>query len=413
MSARARILVMPAGQFQVPAVLEAQRLGYEVLAIDRNPNAEAFAYADFTETIDPADVDRVARTAENHRVRAVFPVAHDLSVITGAIVAKRLGLNAVPVDVARRCRNKRLTRHRLREHRPSYCPEFCVLESSADLPGAVHRLGFPLIMKPTDSSGSKGVLVVDNDKNLADGYAYARSFSEEGVVLAEELLASNQVSVESITYRGRTEILAIGDTLTTSLPFRATTGHTMPATLSQEAMEEVGFVVRETLALLGSEQGPSHLEFCLTEDGPKLLDVAARVSGGFIASHLVPIATGVNVLRAVLSVALGQTPDVRHTTHRGAAIRFFNPPAGVVQTVDGLEDARAIPGVLDVACQLAPGDTASPIENSAGRVGHVLAHGKDAAEAAERAERALRSVRITLQPRRFSVPCAAVSEGWG
>ena len=388
MKTRKRILIMPAGQFQVSAIVEAKRMGLETVAFDRNPDAEGLAYADFAEPIDPGDVDPATEAAHNHKVDAVISIANDPSVVPAAIIAKRLGLIGLHPDVALLCRNKRLTRLKLKDCLPQYCPDFRIISSVDDL-GLTSELEFPIVIKPTDSNGSKGVIVVDDPENIVEGYQYAMCHSNEGLVLAEEHLSGNEVSIETITFDGDTHILSVTDKITTPPPYCAEIGHTVPSSLAQTDLEALKTCAVEIINAFGIDHGPAHVEIFITDKGPKLVEIGARMGGGCITSHLVPLATGINMTKAVIDVALGETPNIEQLKHGASAIRFITPREGRINAIKGLDDVRKIPGVVEVFCSIKPGDEVQTIANSDHRTGHVITAGDTISEASNIAERAL------------------------
>ncbi len=389
-------MIMPAGQFQVPVILEARQMGLKVLAIDRNSEAPGLRVADFAEVVDPSDVGCATELARKYQVTAVMSVANDPSVVPAALIAERLGLPGIPSAIARLCRSKRLARLQLLEALPQYCPPFRILSPEGPLLKSTSGLPFPLVLKPTDSNGSRGVVVVDRPEDLENGYQYARNYSQEGLVIAEEFLRGRQVSIETLSYNGNTRILGIIDKTTTSPPFCVVTGHTIPTVLSKKDSRALELAAREIVDAFELKNSPCHLEMCLTEKGPKLLDIGARLSGGGIASHLLPLSTGINAMRAAISIALGMEPEVEQNKNSAAAIRFLTPPAGKVDAVLGLRAASDMPSVLDVVCKLKPGDMVQALEHSARRVGYVLVRGTDREDAANNARRALDTIKISV-----------------
>jgi biotin carboxylase len=141
-----------------------------------------------------------------------------------------------------------------------------------------------------------------------------------------------------------------------------------------------------------------HAEIYVTKHGPKLVEFAARLGGGHITSHLVPIAMGVNLTRAVIAMALGDTPPLTRTRSQGAAIRFLTPLPGRVTRIQGLSLARTMPGIVELACSLSPGSTVHRLENSNHRIGYVIGKGRDTTDAIAAANRAAETIRIDTEP---------------
>ncbi len=393
-SNKPRIAVIPAGQFQVQAILDAQSMGYAVVAFDGNPQAPGLKIADFPEAVNPMDTERAIELARRYGVVGVISVANDPCIVPLALLSEALHLPGITPEQARLARDKSGVRERLSKSLPHYCPRYWVVNSREDLPRVGAICGWPAVLKPCLSSGSKGVVIVNDETELDAAYQYSSRFTNDNKVLAEERLIGQEVSVEGLVANGQTYIAAVTDKLTTPPPFCVEIGHSIPSRLPTGLRERVNGCVRDIVRTLGLNNCALHAEVYVTGRGPKLVELGARLGGGCITSHLVPLATGINLNRAVVSMATGQAPAVTPTLSQGAAIRFMTPPVGRVTAIHGLSEAREAPGVVEVACTLSTGDIVSRLENSDHRVGYVIATGPDAESAMASAAAALGQIRI-------------------
>ncbi len=399
------MLVMPAGQFQVPVIRDAHEAGLEVVAMDGNPNAPGLQLADFAEAVNPLDVDRAIEVARRYRVDGVVAVASDPCLVPCAEVCHALGLPGIDPETAKLSRNKLRMRQQLQATRPQYCPRFHGLESEEQARGIPEACGLPAVLKPVQSSGSKGAFVVQKAEELVAAFRYAKRFSPSGVVLAEELLSGREVSVEGIVTSGTARIVAITDKTTTAPPYCVEIAHVVPSSLSHDVQNGLRDAVEAIARCFNLDTCALHAEMFVTANGIKLVELGARLGGGCIASHLVPLATGVNLNRAAVAIAMGEPPSLEPTVSRGAAIRFLTPEPGVVTRISGLEDARSMAGVEEVVCSLSAGSVVHALENSDHRVGYVIAFGHDAKAAQATASEGAARVHIETVPHEGST-CA-------
>jgi biotin carboxylase len=394
---KADLLILPAGQFQVPAIREAQEMGLKVVAMDGNPSAPGLAQADFAETVNPMEAGRAVEVARRYGVRGVATVASDPGLIPCSEVCAALGLPGLGPEKARLMRNKLRVRERLRQELPEYCPSFYEVASAADLERAAEVCGWPLVLKPLDASGSKGVVVVEGPGELEAAYRYALGFARTGTLLAEELLRGNEVSVEGVACGGSTHIFAITDKTTGAFPHCVEIAHAIPSQLPEETQGALARCVERIVGALDLDNCAIHAEVYATAKGPKLVEFGARLGGGCITSHLVPLATGISANRAVIAMAMAERPDVTPTRAQGAAIRFLEAPPGRVRAVEGLSAARKMAGVVEVQCGIGVGDTVHRMENSDHRFGFVIATGRDAEEASQEARRAAEAITVVTE----------------
>ncbi len=394
------ILIIPAGSFQLPAIQTAQAMGLRVIALDGNPHAPGLKAADFGHAVEPRHVSEALACVARYAVDGVVSVASDPCVVAAADMAATLGTPGLSPESARRARNKLLSRIYLQERLPLYLPAFHPVSGVESLRQAARKIGFPFVLKPVESNGSKGVVIVDEDAELDMVFNYVSRFvqpvycGDTPPMIAEEFLDGPEVSVEGLVIGNVPHVAAITDKRTTPPPFCVEIGHVIPSRLSEHMQEELRLAVLRIAAALGISNCGIHAELRLTQDGVKLVELGARLGGGCIASHLVPLATGVNMLEAVIAIALGNTPIITPQHSRAAAIRFLTPGPGQVIAIDGIEQARAVSGVEEVQCSLRVGDTITSFEHSDHRVGYVIASGASAEDAEIRAQQAVDCIHI-------------------
>ena len=183
---------------------------------------------------------------------------------------------------------------------------------------------FPLIVKPTDRSGSRGVEKVLVPVQLEEAISRARKESFEHKAIIEEFVTGREISVEAISNEGQHTILQITDKVTTGAPFFVELEHHQPSSLPENIKDRVRRVVLKALDALHVKNGASHAEFKIDEDGNiGIIEIGARMGGDCIGSDLVKISTGNNFVRMVIDVALGKKPTfAKNYKQKVAVIKF-------------------------------------------------------------------------------------------
>ncbi len=171
----------------------------------------------------------------------------------------------------------------------------------------LHGLSFPVIVKPLDRSGSRGVTKAYNDRDLEDAILKARHESITKTVIVEEFVDGCEVSVECISWEGKHYFIAITDKVTTGEPYFVEIEHHQPSLLPLEIQSKIKDETIKALNALDILYGASHTELLVTKAGEVyLVEVGARMGGDFIGSHLVPLSTGYDFLKGVIDCALNQ-----------------------------------------------------------------------------------------------------------
>ncbi|MFC9325561.1 ATP-grasp domain-containing protein [Kitasatospora sp. NPDC057015] len=336
-------------------------------------------------------VEAAVEVAREQPLSGVLP-GFEFYVPAAARVAARLGLPGLPVESVAAVRDKALMRRRV-EAAGLRVPRYASLGSAAELDGAAAVVGYPCVLKPTDSAGSIHVSRADTPTELHAAY---RRLSEDrrldlgrrldGRALLEEYLDGPEFSVEGYVAAGRVTVVAVTRKFLGPEPYFVELGHVTQADLAPAERRAVEEYVAAVVAALQVTVGPFHCELRLSGGEPVLIELGARLGGDRIPD-LVEIATGVPL--AHLAVAAHTGTDLRDVPSgapraKYAGIHFFTAPSRTPYgTVHGLDRLRARPEVLEVEVETAPGRPVPPAQDFRGRVGHVLYSTDSYAEALE------------------------------
>ena len=381
---------------QLPAILKAKEMGLHVAVADYNPQAVGIPYADVFYNVSTMDEEAVCRAAEQYRPDGIMTLATDMPMRGVAKVSEKLGLHSISYKTAVKATDKYNMIKAFKEHNvPS--PWYFTVGSLKELKTLCGRFAFPCIMKPTDNAGSHGVVLAHNCEELIDSYEYSHGCSRCGNVIVEEYLQGQEVSVEIMVVEDKVNILQITDKLTTNAPHFVEMGHSQPSCYSETVKEQICKVAIEAVRAVGLNNGPAHVEMMVTTRGPVMIELGARMGGDNITTHLVPLSTGIDMVKASIILALGDMPDIKPKINCGAAIRYFDVPVGVIRSIYGVEMARAIPGVKQITFTKSVGEESTLIHCSNDRIGFVIAQAETAADAVKVCEAAMKAVEIIIE----------------
>ncbi len=384
------ILMLGARSMQIPAFQAAKGLGIQVIAVDPSSSAVGFSLADKFYVADLADFETITAIARKNAVDGVMTLAADYPVPAVAEVAEQLNLPGLKTVAARTSTNKAKMRKAL-ERAGVSVPKWERVSTFEEAERAVRAMGTPSILKPVDSSGGRGVTYLDNlstSEDIRQALTRALDFSRLSQVIVEEFISGKEVSVEAITQNGHTEVIAITDKLTTEKPFFVEIGHSQPSQLPPIEIERIKELTIAGIKALEIDNSPSHTEIRLGPEGPRIMEIGARLGGGFISSHLVPLSTGIDLIQAAILLAVGQSPNLQPSRERGAAIRFLRPKPGKVIAVRGIDQAEQVKGIKEVVVNLKVGDYVPKLMDATGRIGYVICEAAEANKAIEYAEQA-------------------------
>ena len=388
-----KILILGASLLQLPAIRKAKELGYTVGVVDYDPKAPGIIYADAYFNVSTNDVDRVVEVATSFGADGVMTLATDMPVRSVAAACEALGLPGLSFETAIKATDKGEMIKAFKEHSIAH-PWFYICEKFEEVESL--DIEYPCIIKPTDSSGSRGVVFVNSKGELGNAFIYSKKQSRSGKVIIEEFLQGDEVSVEIIISSGIPHVLAVTDKITTGPPHFVEIGHSQPSRLPDDAVCMIKELAIEAVKAVGINDGAAHVEIMLTKNGPVMIELGARLGGDFIATHLVPLSTGIDMVSAAIHKACGENVDLNPRLSKGSCVRYFDADYGTIERIDGIKDAMEIPGVKEIILMKKKGDISSRIASSNDRVGVVIAQGDDALEAERACCKALEFIRISV-----------------
>jgi biotin carboxylase len=392
-----RLLVLGAGPAQLGLLRAARERGLFVIAVDRDPGALGFEFADRRAVVSTEDEPAIGMLAAAEELNGVIAPGIDWPVAIAARIAARLGLaHPLSPEAAAVAVSKVRQRERLAEHGVPQPEWRIVIEAPEDL-------DVPVVVKPPDRQGQKGLTLVRDSERLPAAVEQAVSVSRTNVALVEELVEGPEVTVNAFSTSGVFHPLTVTDRITGTdeSAFGVALAHAWPSEHDTDGAVELA---KEAAAALGIENGPTYTQVVLGPEGPRLMELAARLGGGHDA-ELCLAALGVDLNGLALSAALGEPLEVpRPESRGGACVRFLVSPPGKLESVEGIEEATSLEGILDARVYRRPGWTFTPLQRGADRAGFVLATGSSRDDALAKADRAAELIRFETADAEALVP---------
>jgi biotin carboxylase len=332
----------------------------------------------------------------------------DHGVIPAAEVAEALGLPGGHSAAARAARNKADMRAALAAAGVP-CPAAARVVGWGELCAAAERIGYPAIYKPTGGAGSAGIFLVDSPDRLRAVYEKGTRYAAPNAdqffeyypheFVYETYMTGIEVSVEGVVSRGEIQISGVTDKRVAADTYFTEYQNAFPAQVDDTAAKDAADLAGRAVRALGLDGVGFHVEVMLTASGSKVVEVNARLGGGFIASHLVPLAGGDDLLKAAFDAAIGRRVELGATPTSGSCNQYLlASDAGTIRAWKGLEEARNQPGVVELGVLKDVGDQVllPPDSFFSHQLAHIVTIGADTAQAITRAEHAVSLLRCEI-----------------
>ncbi|MEE1797369.1 ATP-grasp domain-containing protein [Streptomyces sp. JV176] len=375
-----------------------------VLITSEEPSWEVPYICDCVVVPDPTDLAALSAAgrvlAERYDVAGVFTWT-EWYLVPVARLARRLGLTTTAPEAMQACRNKATARSLFARHGVPSAASISVrsLPEAAD---AAEGIGYPVVVKPAARAASLGVIRADTPEQLPAAYEFADQAAGRGPentgVLVEEYLDGPEVSVECVTYRGETTVVAVTRKTLSPPPFFEELAHTVDA--ADPLLRTVAPAARAAIRALGVTDGVSHVEMRLVDGRPRLVEVNGRIAGDMIG-HLVRLATGIDLARAAADIACGKAPDLVPPRSSAAAIRLLYPETSGTLTHLSFE-GPCPPWLERIHFHHHPGDRLLlPVDGGhlfTARIGYLITTGPTGETADARARSALDRLEARVEP---------------
>lgn len=304
----------------------------------------------------------------------------DTWAIPGSQLIARLGLPGPDPDAVRVLRDKGAVRRLLYERG---------LSRAAAVPGcSAGDLDFPLILKDSAGTSSRGVWLVRDDAELAEAFREADATALKGHLIAEPYFEGPLYSAETVTWQGRTRLLGVSSRQLSPEPARREEAAAFPVAFPRADLDDLAGWIGAVLDVAGHGQGFAHTEFILTAGGPEVVEINQRIGGAMIGEALCR-SLRTNVYTAMIAMALGREPALlTQTLESGPGIAFvlsYPRAPGVLTGWSGLDRLEGLPGTPEWYPTAAVGDELPHLADQRGCTGILLAEGATAELALHRA----------------------------
>lgn len=408
MSAKDTLLLLGASSDQLFAIRTAKSMGLRVLTVDMNPKSPGFDISDDYAVISTRDIPSLKAFIDEYlrkgnKIVGVMVMGSDIPQVVAAL-GEYLDTPTISTESARLATEKYEMKCRLKA-----CgipiPWFSLVNSADSLKEIAKSRGYPLVIKPVDRSGSRGVFRLTEGCDLNHLFELSKSVSFSGKVMVEDYIPGLQISTESIMYRGRAHTPGFADRNYEKLelykPHIIENGGWVPSIVTRAQREAVENLIERAASALGIHNGVVKGDVVLTDSGPMIIELAARLSGGDFSESLIPLGCGVNIVEAAINLAIGKEIDLdklKPRWNKCVINRYFFPAPGRFVSIDGYKYVRNKPWVKKLEFFYKPGDIVESIKSHADRFGVFIVIGDTREEAVARSEWVYKNINILTEP---------------
>jgi len=374
-----KLCVLGASSAQLIGIIEAKKMGHEVISCDNMPQSIGHSFSDGHANISTFDLDGVLEMAKRESIDGILTLGTDQPVLTVAYVAQSLGLpRMLDFTTARDVTNKKYMKAIFKEHNiPSVDYQLYKKGYNEEV---LEKIQYPVVVKPLDSQGQRGVYYLENSEAVIAYFDKVVGYSREEFILVETFYEHEEVTISGWVEQGKAYILTITDRVTFSSHehIGICLSHEFPSKHMECYGNEMIDLSQKIVGAFNLETGPIYFQFLIGKKGILVNEIACRIGGAYEATFI-PYLTGFDLCKTVIKASLGQEYDV--TGLYGYDMRkiqscisvqlFFCAPCKV-HFIPEEASIRSMEGIVDVGIALSIGDEVKPIHNATARAGFVI-----------------------------------------
>ena len=396
------LLIISGGSEAIPGIQKAKEMGLYVVVSDGNKNAPGFEFADDRIIASTYDIELTVKKSKDYnnlrKIDGVMCMASDVP-LTVASVAKELSIPGITIESAMLSSDKIAMKDKFFSDNV-LIPKYKELFNIEDLKSIISNWKFPLIIKPVDSRGARGVARLDNNTNIDWAWSFAKENSPTGRVMVEEYLEGPQVSTESLVINGNCFTIGFSDRnyelLDEYFPFVIENGGDLPSFLSEEIQSKIKILVSEAAKSIGVKNGVVKGDIVVSKGKPYIIEIATRLSGGYFCSHEIPLNTGVDFLSNAIKISLGESIDLSELTVKNntcVSQRYLFPKAGkTIKKINGINKIKKMNFVKFFDIRIEEGSVIPETTSHPSRAGLIIVTGTSRLNAISNAELAVKSI---------------------
>ena len=402
------LLILGAGSDQLHAISVARKMGVRVSAVDSNASAPGSKIADDFAPISNRDTAALRKfcvdsARRGHPISGVLAVGSDIP----DVVANLTDFLRVPGPSPRTgeiTTDKFLMKECLRDSGVDV-PWYALVNNLDHLKSLLSDHGCEYyVMKPTNRSGARGVFMVHRGSDIHGLYELTCQEAGDGRVMVEEYIPGGQISTESILLNGRAYTPGFADRnyefLQRFAPRFIENGGIHPSKTSGSDRELVEELVEKAALSLGIRNGISKGDVVIGLDGlPRIIEMAARLSGGDFSASLIPLGTGVDIVAAAVRLSIGEEVKIGDLTEkwtRHIANRYFFPSPGRLQSIHGIDEVTRLPWVKKLEFYISPGEQVTEVRSHSDRLGVFVVEGDSREELEDRVRKIYKMIRFEV-----------------
>ena len=399
-----KLLIVGAGVDQLPAIKIAKKWGHYVISTDYNPKSIGYKYSDNHHVVSTNDYKGTLNVAKKEKIDGIMTLISETAVPVISNIARELNLPCYSPETALAATNK-IQMHKVMEAKNIRMPKSVFLSTYVEAEEAVCSFNYPIVIKPSNSSGQRGLKIIHSSNNnvLRDAFIEAKKYASDENVLIEEYIQGPEINVCTVVINKKVHTLSLSNRVTLKNPhFGIAIHHICEPTLPNKELECVSELAIKATEALEMVDGITYPQIIVNNGVPYLIEIAVRIPGGNMR-EIAMYKSGVDMVKVAIKQALGEVflydDMVTERSYNGVVVKHitdlnlkdFNFK---IESLSGINEAKNQPYVKKCSFRYGIGDEIPKLNWSGGRFGVIITVSNSNKDAYERAQSVFDNLKI-------------------
>lgn len=390
-----RVMILGAGIYQVPLIKKAKELNLETIVVSPKGKYPGINIADIFVDLDTRDVNAILEKAIKYKINAILTTGTDVATPTIGFVNDKLNLKGTSYSAAAKSMDKILMKKALQDHGVNTAT-FSVIDNYNDLIFEAEKIGFPVIVKATDSSGSRGITKAENIEELQTAWENSRNATSKNDIIIEKYLTGIEIGAQAIIKGDKVVNIFIHSDETTPPPICVPIGHAIPLNISKKLTLKINDLIENAIKAIGIRDTISNIDIMIVNNEPYIIELASRMGATCLAENI-SIFGGFDAYEIILKLALGDNFKIsEYKEQANAAILLKSEKTGIIKKIDFDTVIYDDPNLFDLSFDVKVGDRVNKFTVGPDRIGQIITIGQNVEEALDLAYKIQNSIVIEV-----------------
>lgn len=392
-----KVMVLGAGVYQLPLIKKVKELGYKAVVVSPVGNYPGLEFADYIVDCDTRDKETILAAAIEHQIEGILTTGTDVAVPSIGYVVDKLKLPGTGYEASRRSMDKALMKECFIKNNVSTA-KYKEVYSLVEAVEAAELIGYPVMVKAVDSSGSRGITKVEKESQIQPAFNEALFVSQEDSVIIEQFISGYEIGAQVLISGDKVDKVFLHNDTVTQPPISVPIGHSLPVILPEKIVSECIKTIELAVESIGLSNTVANVDLMISDSGVFILEIGARMGATCLPENI-SIFQGVDIYEYLIGLAIGKriTLDEKIIKQPNASLLICGNKTGIVDNIVIPSIVENHPSLIELKLDVEIGDRVNEFKVGPDRLGHVIvvSETKDIAE--KLAEELVSKIEISIK----------------